>query len=176
MDRNKLAILTNQLGGYDEVERVIGVDQELVQRAVEGQQLTSIQQAEIETGFNQLYLDKELALDNGIDINAIESLSKDLSDTVNFFYDQDAENRFRQGVADGVVDANDLADGGTLFANLTSSQIDKVLSLLETDEASDEISNLFSFYLQDYYSEVDFWDVQDSLFWEWFRETFYGDD
>lgn len=175
MDVNKLAILTNQLGGYDQTENVIGVDAELIQRAVAGESLTPMETAEIETGFNQLYLDPDLAFENNIEVHELEGLASDLAFTTQFLYDADFANTFREGVANDTIDPETLDEGGPLFANLTRLQTERIAELIGSDEGDkrEQVALMFDAYLADH---GDIWDVDESAFWEWYRETFYKDE
>lgn len=184
MDRNKLAILTNQLGGYDETEKAIGVDAELIERAVSGEHLTHKETAQIDRGFSELYeYPTEIDLETLFGTSDYDKgLTGDLDDTERFFYDVDFSNNFRQMVAETDFDIGLLNRGGSMFANFTPKMMSDVNALIASNEGNvgQEIAEMFEAYISDGENGIPFWRqdqlAHDSEFWEWFRETFYGDD
>lgn len=180
MNPSKLAILVNMLDGYDEAESATGVPAELIQKAIEGEQLTGYENALLETGFNKLYLED----DRGLDLDDLFGMRQTkfgeptaegtttglLDKTLDFLDRTDLQNEFRALVADGSVDLGDLETGFGLFANLTSHQAEMVLDGLRSGDA--DAGEMFAAYLAD---GMDFWNIEDSDFWEWFRDTFYDD-
>lgn len=217
MDRNKLAILINQLGGYDETERVIGVDAELLQGAIQGEQLNHFETDAIDTAFGKLLRHPELAAENGIDFAELfgtsdydKGLTSDLDLAIDRLYDVGDGNIFREKVADGLVDIDDLNLYFGLFNNLApgDNQRGKIIEYLRADseyydaerdlarrrhsgkslryqlEAIDEEQEQAELEVSDGLKEMleayvatggNIW-KDESEFWEWFRETFYGDE
>lgn len=143
MDRNKLALLTNELGSYDEVENVIGVDARLIQRAVEGERLNSLEQAEVETGFNKLYLYPEIAEDAGIDVHSLfdDGITAMVYDVDKAFYDVHRSSQFRKALAEGRITTDDLETAELLFKDgyATAHIQEKLLDWLNEDRTDEKI-------------------------------------
>lgn len=131
MDINKLAVLSNLTGGADEIENIIGVPAELIQKAINGELLTAFERAEIETGYNQLYLKPDIAIDNNLDVDMIDALADDLNLANNFISDLTLENSFRRLVADEALPADDIAKATNLFANLETRRVRTILEGFE---------------------------------------------
>lgn len=180
-DLNKLAILTNELGGIDEVAELLETDEDLLQFAIEGGGVTFAQDAEINRALNNFILDKDSQDEYQIDIEKLFGINDNgystgagydnaLEDVSSAINDQDDINLFRWAVADGRVELDELATSSLLFkqGHSTPNVIDKIVSwLVEDAHNAKEFLDLFEldgFNIQD---------VQDSFFWEWFRETFY---
>lgn len=199
MNKQALAVLVNQLGGYDETEKAIGVDAELIARAVSGQKLSRLENAELETGFNQLYLEPKIADRFNIDLDELDETAEILNDAENKIKDTELENLFRSSVASGEIANDDLESADILFGNLTPNQRDRVLDIftnIETTKSklneripSDQkqelrqelktmrgaVTGMFEAVNDDIEQDNDMQDIYESLFWAWFREIFYPD-
>lgn len=199
MNKQALAVLVNQLGGYDETEKAIGVDAELIARAVGGGQLSRLENAELETGFNQLYLEPKIANKFDIDLDDLDDLAEILNDAENKIKDAELENLLRSSVASGEIANNDIESADILFGNLTPSQRDRVLGIFENIETTKSkineripygekqslqkelktmrgaVAGMFEAVNDDIEQDTDMQDIYESAFWEWFREIFYPD-
>lgn len=142
MDINKLAVLTNQLGGYDEVENIINVPADLIAKAVAGDRLSNFEIAEIDAGFTRLYRDKELAEDYGLDLEWLfgidefdKGITGDLDLALHAISDVQDEKIFRQQFANGYIDVDDLSDAYGLFNNLEAgyNQRGRIIEYLTAD-------------------------------------------
>lgn len=184
MDRNKLAILTNELGGYDEAGERLGVDADLVQRAVEGGRLNNFEVAEIDKGFASLYdagadnADLDLLYLFGIaDAPGQRGLTDSVYHAESAFYNPERENLFRAAFAEDRITQDDLYDAVDFFNDgyLTEKIQDKILTWLSEDDENGEPHTAKEFLDayradgKDLFRE----DLEESAFWEWFRETFY---
>jgi hypothetical protein len=199
VNKQALAVLVNQLGGYDETEKAIGVDAELIARAVGGGQLSRLENAELETGFNQLYLEPKIANKFDIDLDDLDDLAEILNDAENKIKDAELENLLRSSVASGEIANNDIESADILFGNLTPSQRDRVLGIFENIETTKSkineripygekqslqkelktmrgaVAGMFEAVNDDIEQDTDMQDIYESAFWEWFREIFYPD-
>jgi hypothetical protein len=130
MDANKIAILSNQLGGVDQLGEVIGVDETLLQKAIDGERLTRFESEDIDAGILKL-TDRggssNLAIDNGVDINRINELSDNLDMAARIIQDTEAATKYRKLVAMEAVSENDIENNWTIFGNLTPRQTDQIL-------------------------------------------------
>lgn len=173
MDANKIAVLSNQLGGLDELENVIQVPAELLQKAINGEPLTRFESEDIDSGILKLTdrgASSDIAIDNGIDINDINTLAETMDLTERIMQDSIAMEKYRQLVAMGALDATDIRDNWTIFGNLTNAQTNKVLDAAINSDRPD-LRAMFQAYQAD---EGDiFGDLEESEFWAWFREMFY---
>jgi hypothetical protein len=199
VNKQALAVLVNQLGGYDETEKAIGVDADLIVRAVSGERLSDIENAEVEDGFNKLYLKPNFAKRYDIDIPELKEITETLNLTEGKIKDVELENLFRQIVASGEIDTDDIDSANVLFADRTPSQRDQIFSIFENletvkgrlteripygekQELQKELSairgavaGLFEAVADDMEKDVDMHNIVESAFWEWFREIFYPD-
>lgn len=175
MDINQLAILVNKLGGYDETQKVIKVDSEVIERAITGERLSRFEQAELENGVNQLYLKPTLAEKNNIDLEEIEDFTTHLQHITDRLHNVDFESQLRASVANDLITPDELDVGAELFINLSPSQQDLVSDILASGDP-ETIGEMLQSFFEDHANGGGFWDIENSAFWEWFRETFYGDD
>ena len=175
MDANKIAVLSNQLGGLDELENVIDVPAELLQKAINGEPLTRFEIEQVDEGLQRLgryNISSDIALDHGIDLSDVNTVS-DAAAFVDFQADADISAQYRQIIADGLLDFDDIVSAKTMFGELsnkqTSMMFDKILEM-DAPDARD----VFQRYIRDGESGGIFSkDLKDSEFWAWFREMFY---
>lgn len=164
MNVNKLAVFVNQAGGIDSAANIIGIEPELLQRAIENQDLNVFETAEIETAFNQLYLEPELAFENDIDLDELENAASEL-DLIDIFIDnENLISDFKQLYANGEIDNLDAFK--EMAANLNTRFLE---ATIEWIKQGNDASELFD----NYETGGNFWDLDDSEFWAWYRETFY---
>lgn len=180
-DVNKLAVLTNELGGIDEVSELLEVDEGLLAFAIEGGELTFNQDAEINQALNRFILDREARNEYSIDIDRLfgiddlgyttgQGFDDVLSNVSNAINDADDINTWRWAVADGRVTLDELETSSLLFkqGHSTPKVINKLVDwLVDNEHVAKTFLDLF---------ELDGFrldDIEDSFFWEWFRETFY---
>lgn len=179
MDATKLAVLINQLGGYDEAESLINVDADTLYKAVSGERLTRQETAQVETGYNQLILDTELADEAGIDLTEIDETSENLDRAKSFFYDAELASKLNEAVGNGDIDLDLInSGGGNMFANFPPKMLNRISTLLDENKG-DKVNELFQGYINDYRAGVPFWRQDqlkaDSEFWEIWRELFYNE-
>jgi hypothetical protein len=199
VNKQALAVLVNQLGGYDETEKAIGVDAELIARAVGGGRLSRLENAELETGFNQLYLEPKIANKFDIDLDDLDETAEILNDAENKIKDVDLENLLRSSLAEGEIETDNLESTDILFGNLTPLQRDRVLGIFtniqdvkaklnepipysekrelkqELSTTRQTVSKMFDALNDDIAQDRNLQDIYESAFWEWFREIFYPD-
>ena len=130
MDANKIAVLSNQLGGLDELENVIDVPAELLQKAINGEPLTRFEREDIDAGILKLTrggVSSDLAIDNGIDIEQTNALADAMDLTERITQDQNVSIKYRQLVALEALSQDDVEKNWTIFGNLTTRQADQIL-------------------------------------------------
>lgn len=130
MDANKIAVLSNQLGGLDELENVIQVPAELLQKAINGEPLSRFEREDIDAGILKLTsggASSDLAIDNGIDIEQTNALADAMDLTERITQDQDVSIKYRQLVALEALSQDDIEKNWTIFGNLTTRQADQIL-------------------------------------------------
>ena len=130
MDANKIAVLSNQLGGLDELENVIDVPAELLQKAINGEPLTRFEREDIDAGILKLTrggVSSDLAIDNGIDIEQTNALADAMDLTERITQDQNVSIKYRQLVALEALSQEDVEKNWTIFGNLTTRQADQIL-------------------------------------------------
>lgn len=130
MDANKIAVLSNQLGGLDELENVIQVPAELLQKAINGEQLSRFEREEIDRGILRLTRGGEssdIAIEAGIDIEQTNALADAMDLTERITQDRDVSIKYRQLVAMEALSQDDIEKNWTIFGNLTTRQADQIL-------------------------------------------------
>lgn len=246
---NRLAILSNQLGGADEAETVLNIPMELIQKSINGGYLTGYELALAQNAVNRFRLEPEIADEWGIDPDEVDTIADEMLLAGNFIADIELENKFRQLVGDNSIKQHQIEKATNLFANLETRRVRTILegitdiNEINRDRLSknanrlndkgklsnvklykvisdlDDIENLTRSDAINYLrslpvptrgrykdkpllsawqekqllqgitnapdldamfvafdgDEQDIWNIEESLFWAWFREMFYGD-
>lgn len=170
MNINELAVIAGRLGGTQEAALALGVGEDLLTRAIAGEQLDRLERGEIESSVYE-FLNDNLNF-------TVESETSALDFTVNYM-DVDQSRAFREAVATGAIDTDDLQMAMAIFpATLTDSQSGKILNLIQDELEQGKVNDLAD-KMRDMFDafEADGWDIlgdiSESEFWAWFRETFY---
>jgi len=168
MDSNRLAVFVSQYG-YTEAEQLTGIDADLLQKAIAGERLSDYEEALIDNGYSNLQLYES----DYVDFDSINKdaafLSEDVQSLALFQQEPELYDSLLESVSFNQIDMDDLREHYGLFANLSYNQADKLFAWLEDDEKN-EAKEFFEAYELD---GDDFWDIDESAFWEWFREVFY---
>jgi len=164
----KLAVLINDLGGYDVASDALGIDENILHYAVEGNALDRIQDAQLTSAYANLELDNEIQNEYGIDFDNIDTVADDLQTLEFFTGDIERANDIRELVADGKIDLDDVQSNYGLFADLNERHQDKLIEFIKDGGDARE-------FFEAYENDGDIWDIEDSDFWEWYRDTFYSD-
>jgi hypothetical protein len=162
-DINRLAVFIAEVG-YNDAERLMGIDADLLQKAVAGETLSNYEEALIDNGYSGFTLVNHE--ENYVDMDYINQVSDKLDLAVGFINDSELADSFRESLSFGQVDLDSLVENYGLFANLSIRQMEDLFDWLSDDDnrnAKDFLDLEFS------------WNLDDSEFWEWFREVFYGD-
>lgn len=164
MDINRLAVFVSDLG-YDEAESLTGIDADLLQKAIAGENLSAYEEALIDNGYSKAVLEN----DNYVDFDGLNAVADRLDLALRFIEDVDLQDSFRESVSFGQVDLDSLDSGFGLFTQLTENQIGMLVDWLSDDDTRNA-KEFFDAYIND---DFDIRDVEDSEFWEWFRSVFY---
>jgi hypothetical protein len=130
MDANKIAVLSNQLGGLDELENVIQVPAELLQKAINGEPLSRFEREDIDAGILKLTSgggSSDLAIEAGINIEQTNALADAMDLTERITHSQDVSTKYRQLVAIEALSQDDIENNWTIFGNLTTRQAEQIL-------------------------------------------------
>lgn len=174
---DKLAVLSNT-HTIDTTADVLDTDVDLLLKALQGGILNRLEKAELNEQYYHLVRDTELQNEYDVDIDNVEKNAAVLRSALTSIDDVDSIIIFRSAVADGEVSLEKLEQGVSLFGNLTRGQLSKILDAwvenqtgaLTTSRAFD-LDEMFDAYLEG--DGGNFWDIEDSEFWAWFRELFY---
>lgn len=156
MNIDKLAVAANLLGGFDELSNILGVDENLLEKAIGGFTLGSRQSETLTDAFN------DAIAENLIDEREVNKLTTSVQ-SATLRNNTQIKDGFRLAIANGQVDLDEL-DNYTTLKNLTEAQLEPLIEWL-----SEDVSRKASEFLDLAFS----WDVQESEFWKWFREIFY---
>lgn len=173
---NKIAILAVDLGGYDEAEKVLNVDADILAYAVNGGRLTDDQDALVEGAWLDLRRDKDLRDEYGIDLTEINRIDKEIENVQRALSDTEMSNMFRQAYAEGRVTADTLdSQGMDVFFDLTMTQARKVMDwLLENGHTADEFGEAY-LSARDRIGGIYTVDETGSEWFEWLREQGISD-
>lgn len=167
MDREKLAALASDSDGIFNASQILDVDENIYFRAVQGLSLSRLDRADIDSAwaFFEKTQDEDYLQD-------IDRLASRINDSVMLQNNSDFTDNFMLVVAEGQITTQQVEDLYTLWGNLNGYQANVVMEKFATDPDfnADRLTELYS-------REEDlFNDYENSAFWEWFRETFYGDN
>lgn len=165
---DKLAIISNELGGMDETAELLGVDTTLIEYALEGGILTRSQQAELQRSYADFELNYQAQQDYALDLDIIDEQAETLRTAEKFINDNDLASDFRYAVSEGLITLDELENGYGLFADLPPKQTEMIINWLVD-------GNSASGFINAYLNDDNIWDIEDSEFWEWFRDVFYSD-
>lgn len=170
---DKIAVLSNILD-YEQASEILDTDEDLLLKALQGGALNRYELEEIRGQYSQVYRDSQLQDDFGIDIDNVEQKASILTDALKALDDLDSMLIFRNAVADGEVSLDKLEKGYGLFKDLTRSQAGAILDKWLQNQSGNivttrgfDLDEMFDMYFAD---GGDFWNIDESLFWEWFRE------
>ncbi len=178
---DEITVLSN-LYGIDEASEILDVDVNSIDDLLSGFKLNRLQQDEIEGGWLDVRRDKNLIQEYDIDIPYIDKQSAIIKAALDSIETVDNKNIFRKAVAEQDLDLDKIDEGRLLFKNLTNGQLGKILEAwseqqqriadtgIETDDAIN-LNDMFDSFFDD---GADFWDIEESMFWAWFREIFYS--
>lgn len=173
MNRNILAVIVNELGGYDEAAEALGVDEDLIARAVAGENLTRAMNIELDGGWSDLQRDSQ-ALDlYGLDLDKIDDLVKELEHVQYALQDESLSDDIRYAYADGRINAEMLESQGLdVFYDLTLFQSTKLIEWLLDKDNRHSAQGFVDAYLatRDRTGGIFSVDRDGSEFWEWMRE------
>lgn len=173
---DKLSVLSN-LHTTETASEILDTDSDLLIKAIQGGTLNRLEQAELNEQYYHLVRDTELQDEYEVDIDYVEREAAVLRSALTSIDDINSIIIFRNAVADGEVSLDKLEKGVSLFGNLTRGQLGKILDafvenksgILATAREFD-LDEMFDAYEDD---NADFWDIEESDFWAWFRELFY---
>lgn len=173
---DKLAVLSN-LHTTETAAEILDTDADLLIKAIQGGALNRLEQAELTEQYYYLVRDEDLQDEYEVDIDYVEREAAVLRESLKLMDDINSMIIFRNAVADGEVSLDKLEKGYTLFGNLTRGQLGKILdafvenqSGMLTTSRKFDLDEMFDAYEGD---GQDFWDIEESDFWAWFRELFY---
>jgi|CXWL01.1.fsa_nt_gi hypothetical protein len=173
---SELTIITTRSGGYEESAELLDIDADLIERAITGKSLSRLEKLEIDQAVAG-YISN---LDNPNDANDLLSTAGTLTASEAFISDNDNSILLRTALVEGLIEQSDLEQGYSLFANLSQGQQGNIFGILqdgidgghkEKESAIKDLREMFDGYYAD---DMDInGDVNESAFWEWFREVFY---
>lgn len=175
---DKLAILSNEYG-IPEAAEMLGISTDDLEHALQGNKLNQRQTAILEHAYSGLKITHE----NEIDFNALERYAQTLQEAIIFineerYHGDELKDNYRYAVATGRVNVDEDLPKYLLFGDLTASHKKRITEwLLDENENGEpnEASEFFEAYSADMDSGGGIWEnVTDSIFWAWFRETFYS--
>lgn len=165
MDRTKLAALANELGGTANAANELGVDKDILESAIRGENLSRFDRSEIDIAYGKFEQDTDESY-----LQYIDETAEKLFDSQLLLADTELANNLAESFADGRISEPQLYDLYELWGELTPYQADLVVNWLNSDKS--DAGLLTELYLE----EADlFENYKDSEFWEWFRDTFYKD-
>lgn len=182
MDRNKLSVLVNQLGGYNEAESVTGVDAEIWQRAVIGESLSTFETAQIDNAYSQFILDSNLASENNVDIAEIDDMASNLFYLTMKLHNAPLVSAIRDAIAAGILNRYEITDRAVsrnYLINFNPPMQDDLLNLLE-DRNAEKLHQILEALIDDFGKGMPFFNSvdpneYDSEFWVLWREFFYNE-
>jgi len=173
MNLNILAALVNELGGYDEAAEALGVDEDLIARALSGENLTRAMNIELSGGWADLQRDAETLDLYSLDLDKIDDLVKELEHAQDALQDDKLSADLRYAYADGRITAEALESQGLdVFYDLTLYQSTKLLEWLLDADNIHSAQGFVDAYLatRDRTGGIFSVDRDGSEFWEWMRE------
>lgn len=171
LDIDKLAILANQLDGIDEVADLLNLDEDFIQYAIENNALDFQQTAELKRAISDFELDNELQFEYGLNAQEIQQHAEQLNVVHSRLASNEGIDAFRESVANNELSMDDLETAEIFFSNsyLTPNIQNAVLSWVAVGNNPKE-------FLEQFELDGERLDgIEDSAFWEWYRDTFYGD-
>lgn len=177
---DEIAVLANIAGGIDEAADILDVDVEWLVNLFLGGNLNRMQERELEGQYRDFARDVNAHELFDIDIDYVEQEAAIVKETRRLIDDVESGDILRQAIAESNLTLEKLNKGFTLFDNLTRSQTGKILDAwveqqgLYYDfgiEPTFSLDDMFDVYGDD---NNNFWDMEESEFWAWFRELFYS--
>ncbi len=183
---DKLAVLAN-LNTIDTASEILDTDVDLLLKAIEGYRLNRLEQERLRGSYSELYQDPNLQNQYNIDIDYVEREAAILTDSIKEV-DLELAQIFRNVVSNGEIDLDTFDKGyhllgGTLPRNQLARILESYQELAEKGFYTTyidgkevhrtnkiDLNEMFEMYEADGF---DIWNIEDSEFWEWFRELFY---
>lgn len=167
MDRNKLAALANDSGGITEASDILGIERNIYDRAILGQDLSRLDKAEIDLAYAHFEQKEDESY-----LQFIDNTAELINDSVSLQgYERNFTGGFMLAVAEGQISEAQINDLYTLWGNLNNYQANVIMEKFLEDK-NFNADTLTELYLEE---EDLFKDYQHSEFWAYFRETFYND-
>jgi hypothetical protein len=175
---DKIAILSNEYT-IPETAEMLGVDNDFLEFALQGNLLNTKQTAILEHAYSGL----KISHDDEIDFAELERLAEILQQAIIFvneerYHGNELKDNFRYAVATGRVNVDEDLDKYLLFGVLAPAHKAKIMEWLVQDDEDGEphtADKFFDAYSEDLEDAGGIWEsVSESLFWAWFRETFYS--
>jgi len=165
MDKNELLGAVAEYG-LDGVADRLELSEDFIERCIAGNDPDRREQAILDRAFAD-YEITELERGDTSEIDRIGELGNAI-DRIEYFAGEGNWESIREGIASGLIDPEGFEIYENLAANLTDSQLERVMEHVAT-EGGAILETIFS----DYDFQDDYFFEDDSAFWEWFRETFY---
>lgn len=173
MNRNIIAILANELGGYDEAAEALGVSEDLIAYAIEGGELSEDLRLALEGGWADLRRDAQALELYGLNISEIRHLDDELSRVQDAVQDINLIHDLRFAYAENRITRETLESQGLdVFNDLTLYQSQRLIEWLLDEDNAHTAQGFADAYLatRDRVGGIFSVDRNGSEFWEWMRE------
>lgn len=175
---DRLSILVGELD-YENAAEILATSEDLIQKAIEGNRLNMLEDAELNEGYSHLLRDRQLQDDFDINSNTIEHRAQVLA-RILAQRDADISLNLRTAIADGDIDLEKIDQWQIPIRELTNTQLSKILDAWFDNQSGNNLVTNKAFTFDEMFEamELDDWDIitqdlEDSEFWAWFRELFY---
>lgn len=166
--QNELTVLASELGGASELSEVLGLDEDVVERALGGEELSRFENSQVTMAFARLESDDLAQADAGVNVEQTLEVVKELSETLRYigWEGEPDTDRYRglvrSAIADGEINLDRFLDTGyQIFGDINVGSAGRVIEEMSRSGRWEEMFDAFDGGIEE--------------FWDWFREYFYGD-
>lgn len=166
--QDELTVFASQVGGVSELAEILDVDEDTLQKAIVGDEISRAENSDILMAFAEFEADVERQEAEGVDSEEIRDGARELADKIMYIgYEDQADKEvyrgmMRSAIAEGAVDLQDYVDfGHGIFNDLNVGSAQKVVDEMFNTGRWEEMFDAYDRGIEN--------------FWDWFREYFYGD-
>jgi hypothetical protein len=165
VDRNRVAILVNEVGGKEKYSEITGIGKQRLRATLENKQLSGSDGIKIE----------------GSEIKALDYIGGVFNDEALIsldFWEQCIHNdaltvKIRNAVADGLISIERLTEDKMFFFDIAGNASGAVMhKVIDWINAGNDGDIPLEHWSNDGFAIRD---IDNSEFWEWYREIFYPD-
>ena len=180
IDATTVSIIAAQVGGIAELANIAGVNVQDIMDVLAGKRISVEVRRKLEPILNDLELG-DLATEYDIDADEVADTAKNVNDILWRDMPEPAmKSQLLTGIAQGHIQLSDfdlIEDANVwsidVFGDLTVVQAE---ALLEFMAQGNDISEGLALYISDTLTNGSIYDnVEESLFWKWYRENIYGE-